>query len=115
MLYQLEQMESEVRENMRGGKGRAIIRHQASGLALPAHCRLVSVITLEPGSSIGYHVHEKETEIFSFFSGTGIVDDNGEVKQVKAGDCVFTPNGAGHSVENTGSEPLQFYATIVLD
>jgi mannose-6-phosphate isomerase-like protein (cupin superfamily) len=115
MLYTVEKMATEVREGMRGGNGKATIRHLAKGGALPAQCRLLSLITLEPGCSIGYHVHEKETEVFCFISGTGLVNDNGEMLTVKAGDSLFTPDGCGHSVENNGDVPLQFCATIVLD
>ncbi len=114
MLIQKNQMTTEVRESMRGGAGQAAITHIAQGDALPKNVRLSAAITLEPGSSIGYHVHENETEIFYFVSGTGKVDDNGQIKAVAAGDCMFTPSGTGHSVQNDGNEALVFFAVIVL-
>ncbi len=115
MLIQTSEMATEVRDNMRGGAGQAAITHIAQGNALPKNVRLSAAITLQPGSSIGYHVHENETEIFYFVSGSGKVDDNGEEKAVKAGDCLITPSGTGHSVQNDGSETLVFFAVIVLN
>lgn len=115
MLIQQNQMETEVREKMRGGAGQAAITHIAKGDTLPKNVRLSAVLTLEPGSSIGYHVHEKETELFYFVSGSGIVDDNGEQKAVAAGDCLITPDGRGHAVENNGSVALVFFAVIVMN
>ncbi len=106
-------MKSETREKMRGGTGSA--RLTALSQELPGKMRLFSQITLAPGSSIGYHVHEGETELFYFVKGAGRVMDDGEPVDVKAGDCMSTPSGHGHSVENTGGEDLVFVAAIVLD
>ena len=115
MLIKPSQMAHEVRENMRGGAGRASLAQVFSSDGLPKNVRLSAVITLEPGCSIGWHVHEKETEIFYFASGSGEACDNGESVPVSAGDCLVTPDGCGHAVENNGKMPLVFFAVIVLD
>lgn len=115
MLIKSAQMPVDVRENMRGGAGRAAIAHVAQSDTLPKNVRLAAAITLEPGCSIGWHVHEKETEIFYFTCGAGMANDNGETVAVSAGDCMITPHGCGHAVENTGTEPLVFFAVIVLN
>jgi len=113
-LIKPDQMIPEVREKMRGGAGKVNLAQVVTGGSLPKNVRLSSVITLEPGCSIGWHVHEKETEIFYFASGSGVADDNGEKKPVAAGDCLITPDGCGHAVENDGIVPLVFFAVIVL-
>ena len=102
-----------VREQMRGGPGEAVLT--ALSPELPAHMRLFSTITLKPGCGIGYHVHEKETELFCFVSGKGRVQDDDKVIDVAAGDSMSTPSGHGHSVTNTGDEDLVFVAAIVKD
>ena len=101
------------RPNMRGGNGTVHLR--ALMPELPAHVRLFSRIELAPGCSIGYHVHEKETELFYFVSGSGRACDDGSWFDVSAGDAMATPDGHGHAVENTGSEPLVLLAAIVKD
>jgi mannose-6-phosphate isomerase-like protein (cupin superfamily) len=106
-------IKTETRENMRGGAGSA--RLNALSAALPKNMRLFSQITLSPGSGVGYHVHEGETELFYFIKGAGRVKDDDEYVNVKAGDCMSTPSGHGHAVENTGTEDLVFVAAIVLD
>lgn len=102
-----------VREQMRGGKGRALM----AGLMepLPAHMRLFSTITLAPGCSIGYHVHENETELFYFISGRGTVQDDDVLLEVAAGDALSTSSGHGHAVDNDGDEDLVILAAIVKD
>jgi len=101
------------RENMRGGNGHADLT--ALSQFIPGNLRLFSQICLEPGCSIGYHVHENETELFYFVSGCGRVMDDDTAVEISAGDSMATPSGHGHSVENTGSENLVFVAVIVKD
>jgi mannose-6-phosphate isomerase-like protein (cupin superfamily) len=114
MFVKSGQMTAEVRENMRGGVGRASVAQVFPQDELPKNVRLSAVITLQPGSSIGWHVHEKETEIFYFASGSGMADDNGVKKPVAAGDVLSTPDGCGHAVENSGAVPLVIFAVIAL-
>ena len=101
------------RPNMRGGNGTVELR--ALVPELPAKVRLFSRIELAPGCSIGYHVHENETELFYFASGSGRASDDGVWFDVSAGDAMSTPSGHGHAVENTGTEPLILLAAVVLD
>lgn len=113
MIIKKETHPIERREHMRGGDGTAVLTALAG--ELPKNLRLFSMIRLEPGASIGYHVHENETELFHFISGSGIVDDNGVAARVSAGDTMSTPSGFGHSVKNDGEEDLVFLAAIVRD
>ncbi len=114
MLVKENQLNTEVRQNMRGGDGQSKLNLVPEGM-LPKGTRLCSVIELESGCSIGSHTHDKETEVFHFICGSGEVDDNGEVKAVSAGDTMMTGGGGTHSVRNTGSETLRFFAIIILN
>lgn len=105
--------EFEKRVAMRGGDGEVILEHVSKN-NLPANVRLMARITLNKNCSIGYHVHENETEIFHFISGSGTVDDNGTIREVTGGDSLITPSGCGHAVSNKNDEPLIIFATIVL-
>ena len=113
MTTNKKDMPTSVREQMRGGPGEVLLT--ALTPELPANMRLFSKITLKPGCGIGYHVHEKETELFYFISGKGVAQDDDKTVEVEAGDSMTTPSGHGHSVTNTGDEDLVFVAAIVLD
>ncbi len=113
MITRKNEQISEVREKMRGGDGTAVLT--ALVAEKPANVRLFSRIVLSPGSSIGEHIHENETELFCFMSGTGEVSDDGNVSSVGAGDAMATFNGHSHSVKNIGSEDLVILAAIVKD
>jgi mannose-6-phosphate isomerase-like protein (cupin superfamily) len=112
MVIHRNEMKTEVKEKLRGGEGSASFVHLAD-CEKEKNIRMLAELTLQPGSSIGRHNHETETEYFIILSGSGTVNDNGMDVQVKTGDSIITGNGAFHSIANTGSVPLVFHAVIV--
>ncbi len=115
MVIKGADMQSELREAMRGGPGRVDILHITGAENLPAKARLFSLITLEKGCGIGPHAHSAETEIFYVLEGEGVLDDNGEVKPFAKGDCNVCGGGATHAVTNEKDEPLRMIAVIIKD
>ena len=105
--------EVQINENMRGGDGSAKIEHLLTADELNNKGRLYAKITLEPGSSIGQHVHEGEMEAFYIISGEAQYDDNGETVTLKPGDTTHTPSGAGHGIKSVGNVPLEMIALIL--
>lgn len=114
MIKRANEMVKEIIEQMRGGKGSVEILHIFKQEELKGKARLCAKITIAPGSSIGLHQHDNEEEIFYVVKGKGMVNDNGTLTEVKAGDAIITGNGASHAVENTGEEPLEMIAVILL-
>jgi len=100
-------------ENMRGGEGVIVIEHLLTPDELYEKGRLYAKITIEPGCSIGSHVHENEMESFYIVSGEAELSDNGETVRLSAGDCALTRSGEEHSVKNAGDEPLVMIALIL--
>ena len=113
MITRKDNQTTSIRERMRDGNGCAKLT--ALMEELPKNARLFSTITLDVGSSIGYHIHENETELFYLISGCGLFRDDEETVELKAGDSMATGSGHGHSVECLGDEPLVMLACIVLD
>ena len=107
-------MEKEMKHQMRGGQGTTEITHIYKQDELKGNSRLCARIRLEPGCSIGEHVHENEEEIYYIISGVGQVIDDGVPVNVYAGDAVLTRDGAAHSIENIGDEVLELMAVINL-
>lgn len=60
---------------------------------------------LRPGSSIGYHLQEKD-EIYYILEGEGEMSMNGKIFPVKAGDAVLTRPGNSHGLKPTGNDSL---------
>lgn len=114
MITRSHEVTAENRMNMRGGKGCVKIEQWFKPEAFGAKVRLCSRMTLEPGASIGNHVHETEDEIYLVLSGTGQILENGVWTAIQAGDAILTGKGGSHSVENNGTEPLVIAAVIIL-
>lgn len=113
MIINQEQMKVEYRENMREGSGTVKIVNLVPADKLLDKGRLFATITLAPGCSIGYHVHEKDSEIFHILSGNAVYNDNGEEKSVSAGQVLVCAPGEGHAIKNEGDTDVVLSALII--
>ena len=113
MIRKAAECKTEYRENMRGGNGTVEITNFASPEELNNKGRLFANITLKPGCGIGYHMHEKDSELFYILKGKAKYNDTGTDVTVEAGDVTYTPAGTGHSIECLGDEPVELVALIV--
>ena len=114
MIISSEKMKQETKDSMRGGKGSIDILHLVEPPVL-RNGRLFAKVTIPPGSSIGEHQHQDETEYYVFLEGEGLAIDNGEENPVKAGDVMITREGGTHSIKNNSTDPLVLMAVILND
>ncbi len=102
-----------IRDKMYGGNGKVLIEKLWDPeIDLKANNRLFAKLTIEPGSTIGFHNHENEEEVFVILKGVAEVDDNGKKEILTPGDTILTANGAGHSIQPIGDETLEVLAVI---
>ena len=113
MIIRANEYKKDVNEHMKGGDGTVRITHFVSAPELNDKGRLFANIHLEPGSSIGYHVHEGESELFYVLKGEAVYNDNGTEYPLYVGDTAIVKAGNGHSVANRGTEPVDLIALIV--
>jgi quercetin dioxygenase-like cupin family protein len=55
---------------------------------------------LPPGTSIGYHTHKDNEEVYVVLEGNGIMTVNGEARAVKPGDVLLNKPGWSHGLAN---------------
>lgn len=67
---------------------------------------------LEPGASIGEHVHETNSEILFVLSGEGTIIDDGVATSIHEGQCTYCPKGHSHSLVNTSEADLIFVCAV---
>ena len=114
MVKRRDDCKVEYREKMRDGNGIVKITNFISDpQEMNRKGRMFSRITLNKGCSIGFHVHENDTELFYFLKGVAKYNDNGEIKTVSAGDVTICPAGTGHGVENDSEDVVEIIAVIV--
>jgi mannose-6-phosphate isomerase-like protein (cupin superfamily) len=63
---------------------------------------------LLPGARTTPHFHPLTEEIYYLLEGTGRMQIDGEIRDVKPGDAIAIPPGAVHTIENTGDQTLKF-------
>lgn len=106
MIIDFNNAERVTMENFNGGnKSTDIIRYIDS-------VNKIMLITLEPGASIGVHVHENGSEAIFILEGKGHALYDGTTENLTKGICHYCPKGHSHSVINDGEENLVFFAVV---
>ena len=106
MIIDFDKTEETRLPEFKGGKGDTIARMHVDELGKIMYGRL------EPGSSIGFHSHETNSEIIYIISGKAdFLYDSGK-EEASAGECHYCPKGHSHSMINNGSEDLVFFAVV---
>ncbi len=113
MIKRKENMNIVINENMRGGDGSVQITHILNAGEYKGKSRLVGVIRLEPGCSIGAHIHENEEEVFYIMQGTATYLDGDETVTLNEGDSCVCLGGEKHSIANRSDETLKVFAVIL--
>ncbi len=115
MIFKANDWKNNVRAGVQGGTGEVVGRHPftADNRPEPTCFRMVGLMTLAPGSSVGVHTHHDDEEIYIFVSGRGLYTRNdGGTEEVFPGDMTLTRKGETHGIANNGDEPLVFTAVI---
>lgn len=113
MIRRKEERSTVVHEHFKGGVGQFAVTQIAAAEELGKAGRMFGCGRLEPGHSVGWHIHEKDMEICCFLEGDGtIVDADGREYPVRPGDVQICLPGEGHAVLNTGSTPLVYIALV---
>lgn len=115
MIFKADKLEKAIVERPRGGTGqiRSSIAFPMGKAPAGSAFQTVACQELLPGSSVGFHVHADNEELFVIISGQGsFTDFDGSRHPVGPGDILLTLRGQGHALANTGSEPLAFLAAI---
>ncbi len=113
MIVRKEEMEHEVRHEMRGGDGDILMTFALPVKYLEGKGRGFNLMRVNPGCSVGEHPHEGEMEIYYVISGELAGKDNGEDVVLRAGDVMLCQNGGSHGVKNLTDEPADVLAVIL--
>lgn len=114
MIKHSSEMKDNIRVSMRGGDGQIICRDFINKGEYDGKARLFSTLTLEPGCSIGEHIHENEEEIFYVLTGTATYNDNGNIVKLYPGDSCICKNGEKHSIANREESGTLTVVAIIL-
>ena len=114
MVKSAKDMKETVKVAMRGGDGQVICKDFLDKGEYDGKARLFSTLTMEPGCSIGKHVHENEEEVFYVLQGVATYDDNGTVVKMYPGDSCICRNGQEHSIANREESGTLTVVAVIL-
>ncbi|NCB04882.1 MAG: cupin domain-containing protein [Clostridia bacterium] len=114
MIRKWEDTRLQEKPNLRGGDGVIHTRHLVEADEMFGKGMLCSVMTIDPGASIGEHPHGPDAELYYIIEGELSVRDNGaQAVVMRAGDAMWTCNGETHSVRNETDKPVRMIAFVV--
>jgi len=72
------------------------------------------LVVLAPGEDVGWHITKKREEIIIILKGRGIVECQGQRKNVVEGDFIYIEAEKEHNVFNKSNEELRYLYLISL-
>lgn len=107
MVIDFSNIELSVMPHFKGGEGDTKSRIFFDGM------NKIMLGCLEPGCTIGYHIHDTSSEIIYILGGQArcLYDDGEEI--LSPGQCHYCPKGHSHSLINaSATEPLTYFAIV---
>lgn len=96
-----------------GGEGVCRWKMLMNGMHLEGEWNCVEYVVIEPGASVGEHVHLRTEEIYYIVSGRAVVTMNDVEIECVPGDLITTPIGSAHSIANRADEDMHFFVVEV--
>lgn len=107
MIFDYDNIPFEEFPNFKGGE--CVMKAK---MYFDSDCRFFRAV-LHPGASIGMHCHTDSCEAIYILKGAGkALLEGGESEAVSAGQCHYCPRGCSHSLVNTGTDDLEFFAVV---
>ena len=89
------------------GKGAISFREIFDKNDFKSSLQFLHETSIMPNSTIGYHKHSGNEEIYYIVEGKGLMEVDGEEKVVGHGDAVITHSGSSHGLKNIGDKELK--------
>jgi len=115
MIRRVDEKREFTMENALGGNGSIFHKVIIEADEFKGAGRLYNMITFPPKCSIGYHIHNGESETYMVVKGKGQYSDNGTLVEIGVGDIAYCQPGDGHGLENIGDEDLVIIALVIFD
>ncbi|MCQ2073986.1 MAG: cupin domain-containing protein [Bacteroidaceae bacterium] len=106
MLIDFNGISETINPNFKGGNKSVGTRGFSDG------ANKIVRLRLEPGSSIGSHTHQSNSEIMMILKGKGHIIYDGSEFDIAEGQCHYCPKGHTHSLINDSGSDIEVFAVI---
>lgn len=105
-MLKFHEMPDTVLEHFKGGEGSTVTKMFADDL------NRIFLGRLQPGCSIGMHIHDTSSEVIYVLEGEGTTVLDGVTEVLRPGDCSYCKKGSTHTLMNKGQQDLVFFAVV---
>ncbi len=113
MIHFAKDMRRSEEAHAQGGAGVIHFQHLFSSEELGGRMKMCSIVTLQPGDSVGEHPHKDNGEVYFILTGGAMIAEDGVETELFAGDAEFCADGHTHAIRNHTDSPMSFLALIV--
>lgn len=106
MLINFNEIETKDIPNFKGGEGHILMTGYDDGC-----CKIMKLV-LEPGSTVGLHTHEGNSEVVFALSATATCIGDGIEEKLTPGMASYCQEGHNHTLINDGTEDFVFFAVV---
>ena len=92
--------DKQAHESSHGGEGPVDLYEIWSGSDFASNVDFFDRLIVPPGSTVGYHRHGENEEMYIFLEGRGTMTIEGEQVPVKKGDMILNPAHGAHGLVN---------------
>lgn len=97
----------EIQKKCHNGEGSILFREVFNASDFESNLQFLHETSVMPNSTIGYHKHLGNEEIYFIVEGKGIMTVDGEKRKVSSGDAIITYSGSSHGLDNNSSKVLK--------
>ena len=105
-MLKFQEMPDTVLEHFKGGEGSTVTKMFVDDL------NRIFLGRLQPGCSIGMHIHDTSSEVIYVLEGEGTTVLDGVTEVLRPGDCSYCKKGSTHTLMNKGQQDLVFFAVV---
>jgi mannose-6-phosphate isomerase-like protein (cupin superfamily) len=97
----------EIQRRCHAGKGSINFREVFRESDFKSSLQYLHETSVMPNSTIGYHKHSGDEEIYFIVEGSGIMTVDGQRRKVSSGDAIITHSGSSHGLSNNSNRELK--------
>ena len=98
--------EKQLQQALHGGKGSVDLYEIWGRKNFKSNIDFLDRVVVPPDSSIGYHRHGNNEEMYILLEGEGLMTTDGKEVVVRKGDMILNPAGGHHGLLNNSTENI---------
>lgn len=105
MIKNFLDAQKQIQSGSHGGKGSVDLYEIWGKSDFESSVDFIDRVVVPPNSTIGYHTHGNNEEMYIVLAGEGTMTIQGERVAIKRGDMILNPSGGEHGLVNdTGAD-----------